>query len=48
MRFWLGAAKREAGRSASLVRVSIPKEATTSASLEFKLDRDKLRPGTQA
>ena len=39
----LGAAKHEAGRSASLVKVSIPKEAATTASLEFTLDRDKLR-----
>lgn len=39
----LGAAKHDAGRAASLVKVSIPKEASTTASLEFKLDRDKLR-----
>lgn len=39
----LGAAKHDAGRSANLVKVSIPKEASTTASLEFKLDRDKLR-----
>jgi hypothetical protein len=39
----LGAAKHDAGRSAGLVKVSIPKEASTTASLEFKLDRDKLR-----
>jgi transposase len=39
----LGAAKHDAGRAASLVRVSIPKEASPSASLEFRLDRDKLR-----
>ena len=39
----LGAAKHDAGRAASLLRVSIPKQASTTASLEFKLDRDKLR-----
>jgi transposase len=39
----LGAAKHDAGRAASLVKVAIPKEASTTASLEFKLDRDKLR-----
>ena len=39
----LGAAKHDAGRAASLVRVSIPKEASSTASLEFRLDRDKLR-----
>jgi transposase len=39
----LGAAKHDAGRSASLVKVSIPKEASTTASLEFALDRAKLR-----
>ena len=39
----LGAAKHDAGRAASLVRVSIPKEASTTASLEFALDRTKLR-----
>ena len=39
----LGAAKHDAGRSASLVKVSIPKEASTTASLEFGLDRAKLR-----
>jgi len=39
----LGAARHDAGRAASLVRVSIPKEASTTASLEFKLDRDRLR-----
>ena len=39
----LGAAKHDAGRAAGLVRVSIPKATTTTASLEFKLDRDKLR-----
>ena len=39
----LGAAKHDAGRAASLLRVSIPKETTTTASLEFALDRAKLR-----
>lgn len=39
----LGAAKHDAGRAANLVTVSLPKEATTTASLEFRLDRAKLR-----
>lgn len=39
----LGAAKHDAGRAAGLVKVSIPKEASTTASLEFKLDRERLR-----
>lgn len=39
----LGAAKHEAGRAAALLKVSIPKEASTTASLEFRLDRKKLR-----
>jgi transposase len=39
----LGAAKHEAGRAAQLVQVTLPKESTTTVSLEFKLDRDKLR-----
>ncbi len=41
----LGAAKHDAGRAAGLVQVSTPKQAATAktASLEFKLDRDKLR-----
>jgi transposase len=39
----LGAAKHEAGRTAHLVQVTLPKDSTTTASLEFKLDRDKLR-----
>jgi hypothetical protein len=39
----LGAAKHDAGRAASLVKVTLPKEASTTASLEFRLDRDKLR-----
>ena len=39
----LGAAKHDAGRAAGLVKITLPKEATTTASLEFKLDRDRLR-----
>ena len=39
----LGAAKHDAGRAANLVKVSWPKEASTTASLEFSLDRVKLR-----
>jgi len=39
----LGAAKHDAGRAANLVKVSLPKEAATTASLEFQLDRSKLR-----
>ena len=39
----LGAAKHDAGRAASLVKVSIPKDASTTASLEFTLDRARLR-----
>lgn len=39
----LGAARHEAGRASSLVKVSIPKDAATAASLAFALDRDKLR-----
>ena len=39
----LGAAKHDAGRAANLVRVSLPKEVATTASLEFRLDRAKLR-----
>jgi transposase len=39
----LGAAKHDAGRAAGLVRVTWAKEASTTASLEFQLDRDKLR-----
>ena len=41
----LGAAKHDAGRAANLVKLSITKQAATAktASLEFKLDRDKLR-----
>ena len=39
----LGAAKHDAGRSASLVTVSIPRAAATAATLEFRIDRDRLR-----
>jgi hypothetical protein len=39
----LGAARHEAGRTAHLVKVTIPKSSATTASLEFRLDRDKLR-----
>jgi transposase len=39
----LGAAKHEAGRAAHLLQVTIPKVSTKTASLEFKLERNKLR-----
>jgi transposase len=39
----LGAAKHEAGRAANLINVTVPKSSAKSASLEFRLDRDKLR-----
>jgi len=39
----LGAAKHEAGRAANLMQVTSPKASTRTASLEFKLDRAKLR-----
>ena len=39
----LGAAKHDAGRAANLVKVTWPKEAPGTASLEFSLDRDRLR-----
>ena len=39
----LGAAKHDAGRAANLVKVTWPKEASGTASLEFSLDRQKLR-----
>ena len=39
----LGAARHQAGRAASLVKVSIPKAASTTASVEFRLDRQRLR-----
>lgn len=39
----LGAAKHEAGRAANLVQVTIPKARAKTASLEFRLDRARLR-----
>ncbi|MDH5332100.1 MAG: IS1634 family transposase [Aquincola sp.] len=39
----LGAAKHEAGRAANLVTVTVPKSSAKTASLEFQLDRAKLR-----
>lgn len=39
----LGAAKHDAGRAANLVKVSMPKAVATTASLEFQLDRSRLR-----
>jgi transposase len=39
----LGAARHEAGRAAQLVQVTIPKASTKTASLEFRLDRARLR-----
>jgi hypothetical protein len=39
----LGAAKHEAGRAAALVTVTVPKSMAKTASLEFRLDRAKLR-----
>lgn len=39
----LGAARHDAGRAANLIQVTTPKEATTTASLEFQLDRARLR-----
>jgi transposase len=39
----LGAAKHDAGRAAGLVKVTWPKEASNTASLEFSLDRERLR-----
>ena len=39
----LGAAKHDAGRAAALVKVTWPKETSTTASLEFSLDRQRLR-----
>jgi len=39
----LGAAKHDAGRAAGLVKVTLPKEASSTASLEFSLDRERLR-----
>lgn len=39
----LGAAKHDAGRAAGLVKVTWPKDASSTASLEFSLDRERLR-----
>lgn len=39
----LGAAKHDAGRAAGLVKVTWPKGETATPSLEFSLDRDRLR-----
>ena len=39
----IGAAKRDAGRAANLVALLVPKDSVTTASVEFKLDRAKLR-----
>jgi len=39
----LGAARHEAGRAAQLVQVTIPKASAKTASLEFRLDRARLR-----
>jgi transposase len=39
----LGAARQEAGRAAGLVKVTVPKSAAKTASLQFRIDRDKLR-----
>lgn len=39
----LGAARHEAGRAAALINVTLPKASAKTASLEFRLDRAKLR-----
>ncbi|MBV9889721.1 MAG: IS1634 family transposase [Rhizobacter sp.] len=39
----LGAARHEAGRAAQLVQLTIPKDSAKTASLEFRLDRARLR-----
>ena len=39
----LGAARHEAGRAANLVNVTVPKSSAKTASLEFRIDRAKLR-----
>jgi transposase len=39
----LGAAKHDAGRAAGLVKVTWPKQAASTVSLEFSLDRQRLR-----
>lgn len=45
----LGAARHDAGRAASLVKVSVPKgsDTTVTTGLEFQLDRKKLRTARQ-
>jgi len=40
----LGAAKHDAGRAAGLVKMTIPKEATTTASVEFKVSGQWTAP----
>jgi hypothetical protein len=39
----LGAARHEAGRAANLINVTVPNSSAKTASLEFTLDRAKLR-----
>ena len=39
----LGAARHEAGRAAQVVQVTLPKASVKKASLEFRLDRARLR-----
>jgi transposase len=39
----LGAAKHDAGRAAALIKVALPKVSAKTASLQFSLDRTKLR-----
>ena len=39
----LGAARHEAGRAAQVVQVTLPKASAKTASLEFRLDRARLR-----
>jgi transposase len=39
----LGAARHEAGRAANLVQLTIPQASAKTASLEFRLDRARLR-----
>lgn len=39
----LGAARHDAGRTAGLIKVTIPKASVKTASLEFRLDRAMLR-----
>ena len=44
----LGAARHEAGRAADLVKVTMPKASAKTASLEFELDRARLRQARAA